>query len=634
MLLLALTIACGGSDKATSADPTDDTGGADDTAIAGPDRICYTDGGWSGGALFEDRTETWGLAGITGTHLTAADLDGDGYPDLVVTEGNTHARDDFDAGERYHWLLMNRPGDDGGRVFVDATEDSGLFAVREGEGGRSAQIHVFGDVDNDGDLDVFSGSFYDGNNPETDPGDRSELLLNDGAGNFALAAASDIAVEDGFATAGAAFTDFDADGLLDLWVVGWYEQYGYVYADQDQLYRGNGDGTFTEVTDGVGLSMIRGGTTASFTSGRARRPAYGATACDLNGDAWPDLLATNYGRSWNQQWMNDAGTSFSDVSMESGFASDDNLDYSDNQYYRCWCEYYGCDTDPGAASLDCSAGYYAYWSPGWDDQPFRLAGNSFTTACGDVDNDGDMDVITAEIVHWHIGGSSDPTELLLNDGTGSFTRPGIAASGMERDWPSRSWNAGDLSVALADLDLDGQQDILLVSSDYPDDRMFLWRQDSQAVFQEIAEEAGIDHPWPAGMVIADLDLDGDLDVATGSSNARSGSPWSSHEIHLYESVLAPTNHARVSLVGDNANRAGIGARVALTAGGVTQTAEVSGGYGLFGIQHDVPLTFGLGDACDIDEITVTWPGGATETWTDIQANYWITLDQGGAATYQ
>lgn len=618
-LLPTLLLACKGEPAADQRPPQD----------------CHDSSAWTAGKAFEKQTDDWGLSEVRGVKMSAADLDGDGYPDLVVNEGAPFARDDFEEGVRYHWVLMNVDDGAGGRTFQDRTEESGLFTPREGDGGRASQIHVFGDVDNDGDLDAFAGAYHDRNNEGADPGDRSEILLNDGAGNFALAEQSDTTVDDGFATSGAAFADVDADGDLDLWVTGWYEQYGYLYGEQDRLYLGRGDGSFDEVTEDAGLEMERGSANSDWVDGIARRPAYGATACDLDGDALPDLLASNYGRSPNQQWMNQGDGTFVDTSVQSGFSSDDNLDYSDNQYYACWCAYNGpCDPDPGSPLLSGCETYQDYWNPGYDDQWTRLAGNSFTTACGDVDNDGDNDLITAEIVHWHIGQSSDPSEILLNDGAGSFSRPGLSATGMERDWETDSWNAGDLYVSFADLDADGWKDIVLASSDYPDTRMFVWRQVAEGVFEDVAPAWGLDHPWPAGMAIADFDRDGDLDLVTGSSTARSGTPWESHELHLYENRLGPGNTLRIKLQGEAANKAGIGATVQVTAGGLTQTYEVGGGFGHFGMQNDTVLHIGLDAACAAEEVTVTWPGGAVDTWTDMPANYQVTLAQGGAATWE
>ena len=622
MLVAVAATGCG-KDKAA------DTG-------AMPEEVCRGAAAGLDGA-FEDRTEAWGLAEVRGARMSVADLDGDGYPDLVVRQIEPFGRDDFTAGVRYHSVLMNRDDGAGGRTFVDETADSLLFAPREGdpaEIGRAASVVVFGDVDGDGDLDAFTGQFYDANDAADDPGDRSEIMLNNGDGTFAFGPEIDLERRGGYATAGASFADVDADGALDLWVTGWYIRYGYLTADQDRLFLGDGAGGFTDVTEAAGLEMVRSGDPEDWVAGVSTRPAYGATACDLDGDAFPDLLASNYARAWNQQWMNDGAGAFTDVGLESGFAADDDLDYSDNQFYRCWCEVHGCDPDPGPASLgDCET-YADYWTPGFDDQPARLGGNTFSTACADVDNDGDLDLYSAEIAHWHIGGSSDPSELLLNDGTGSFSRPGNEADGLARDWPSNSWNAGDIYAALVDLDGDGWKDVLLASSDYPDTRMFLWRQVAPGAFEEVAEAAGIDHPWPAGLAVADFDRDGDLDVVTGSSTARSGTPWTEREVHFYENTLGPLNALSIRLEGTEANRAGIGARVEVEAGGLVQTFEVGGGYGHMGMQHDTVLTVGLGEACTAEDVRVTWPGGAADDFGAVRANYAVTLVQGGEVRYE
>jgi hypothetical protein len=634
-LALALALACSGG-EAGKAEPG--PGGSDSGGVGeeSPPPICNSAVEWAGEAAFSEETAAWGLEGVLGTRFSAADVDQDGYPDLIASEGTAFGRDDFEAGTRYHWLLMNRPAEGGGRTFVDETLERGLFAPRVGDAnqiGRASVVHVFGDVDNDGDLDVFAGQFYDGSNAEADPGDRNELLLNQGDGTFVLAPQSDLFVDDGYATTGASFTDVDQDGKLDLYVVGWYHEYGYLYAEQQHLYLGQGDGTFTDITGTAGLFMKRGTATSDWLDGEARRPAFAANACDLDGDAAPDLLASNYGRAWNQQWMNDGAALFTEVGQESGAAADDKLDYSDNQFYLCYCSVYGCDPSPEAPAFDeaTCATYASYWVPGWDDQPARLAGNTFTTVCGDIDNDGDNDLYNAEIKHWHIGESSDASELLLNDGAGTFTRPGNDTNGLAREWASASWNEGDLFAAFLDFDNDGWKDILLVTTDYPGGRMFLYRQVAPGAFEEVAEPAGIALEWPAGGVVADFDRDGDLDVVTGSSTSRSGTPWTTHEVHLFENGLGGGNMVRIKLAGEAANRAGIGARVEVTTDdGNTQVQELGGGYGHMGMQHDTELSFGLGASCSITAVEVTWPGGAVDTYADVPANYRVTLVEGGA----
>lgn len=571
---------------------------------------------WDGSTAFEDRTADWGLdATVTGGRLAAGDLDGDGFPDLIVTEVFSNARDDVDAGVFYHRVLMNRESG-GRRVFVDESVASGLLANRDGGVGTSTNVHVLGDVDNDGDLDVFAGRYVDQGGGDA-TGDCSEVFLNDGAGHFAMAPTSDVCDPDGYPTAGASFTDYDADGVLDLWVVGWYETYGEVQGAQDRLFRGNGDGTFVDVTEAVGLKLERGREIEDFNTRDVRRPAYGGTACDVDGNALPDLIATNYGRAWNQLWRNDGGA-FVEIGEESGFDADDDQDFSDNYRYVCYCEATGdCPLQPSIACPD--PGYADYWYAGYDDQPFRLNGNSFTTICGDVDNDGDADLVTTEIVHKWAGQSSDATQLLLNDGSGSFARVDNEASGLARRRSERQdWNEGDMHGALFDFDNDGWKDLAVASSDYEDTHMWLWRQTSAAQFEDVTDAAGLNHPWPAGIAVADFDLDGDLDVVTGSSTARSGTPWTVREVHVYENVRDAGNWVRLTGLP-------VGTRVEVDAGGLTQAQEVSGGYGHMGIVNDVALHFGLGDACMVDAIRATRPGGETKTWEGVAGNKAVVL---------
>ena len=132
---------------------------------------------------FTDITAESGLADIDGNiRVVAADVDGDGLPDLLV-HGGVSARDSLAAPKKR--LFLNR----GAGHFEDVTAASGLLDSRDGPGtGRLANLAVFADVDNDGDLDIFSGTFIDENtDPVAASKDRSEILLNDGKGHFTFA---------------------------------------------------------------------------------------------------------------------------------------------------------------------------------------------------------------------------------------------------------------------------------------------------------------------------------------------------------------------------------------------------------------------------------------------------------------
>jgi hypothetical protein len=190
------------------------------------------------------------------------------------------------------------------------------------------------------------------------------------------------------------------------------------------------------------------------------------------------------------------------------------------------------------------------------------------------------------------------------------------------------WNEGIMSGSLFDFDNDGRLDVYWGGSDYPGQRGYLYRQDSTAHFVPVPIEQGIDHHRSHGSAVADFDRDGDLDIVVGHSTARCGDPgdptpcYESQQVRFFENVIGQGgNHLSIRLTGTLANKAAIGARVTITAGGITQTREVGGGHGHFGAQDDLVVFFGMGDVCEAD-VTVRWPDamGTTETHF-LQANY-------------
>jgi len=638
-LLLALgVVACDGGDTKQdggSDDGTTDgtTGGTTDTSE--PDEVladCRDGSRWSAGtSAFVDASASWGLPDLApvGVRVSVGDIDADGWPDLIV-RNSTGGEDFSDGGTRHTWLLRNQ----GDGTFADVTESSGITTARAGGTARSAPVVVWGDVDNDGDLDAYMGIPDSGNAIA----ETSEILLNDGNGQFTLGPeSSDLRVPRGEMPYGASFLDFDRDGFLDLFVA----EYTLDGAPaQDRMFRGDGTGAFTEVTSAVGLETEGWSSVLVLNTARAHTYAWSAAACDFNSDGWPDLLSSSYGRSPNHLWQNDGG-SFTNQSVASGYAYDHRVDWSDNESARCWCTLHptaeDCEGVPEPEHIACSTDDDAFrWDHTYDREPFRLGGNSGASVCRDIDNDGYVDILTTEIVHWDVGESSDPSELLFNTGSSdiAFERPGNDATGLTRTHSGVTWDDGDITGSIFDFDNDGWADVYIGSSDYPGTRGLLYHQSSARSFEAVLPEEGIDHTRSHGSAIADFDRDGDLDIVVGHSSMRcAGDCRDTFEVRLFENQMGDdSNWIQVDLrPGSGANGAAVGARVTVTTDSVTQVQEVSGGYGQWGNQDDRVLHFGLGTDC-MAEVTVHWPNAAgTEETFSVGSGYRWVLSQGGSA---
>lgn len=618
-----------------------------------PAMACRAGTTWNGTtrAFRSDGTAAWGLADARGTNLSVPDLDGDGYADLVVLDGTYNLRTDLDAMPPtiHVRVYMNRPRDGGGRTFVDATRSSNLLALNDGTGGYGRVVtHIaFADMDNDGDVDAVTGVYVNaGQGAPEDPGDRSVVMLNDGHGVFALA--TDSAITGSSADipqlGGLTFTDQDRDGNIDVFMGYFYELGAVEVGQQHQLFHGAGDGTFTDVTDAVGLTMSD--QMSSFATAGQRRPLYGVTACDLNDDGRQELLGAAYGRQWNPAFLNE-GTRYSEVGRSANISGDANIDYHTDQSYLCYCVSHPTDIaycPPGtpAPIYQCPL---RGWRKDYNDQPWRLNGNTFSIACGDIDNDGDMDLYTAEIHHPDVGTASDVSEMLVNNSTAggalNFTRPGRDSMGLTPG-STPDTDEGGLASALFDFDDDGRLDAFLGASDYPQQFGWVFHQNATGTgttFTEVGTVAGFHHACPHGMAIADFDHDGDQDVIVGSSTARDcAMRWrNGNELRVYENTASEANWTSIRLVGrgaGGANRSAIGARVRVTAGGVTQTREINGVWGHFsGEGTELPAHFGLGANCTIDRVEVRWPdaAGTIQTFTNVVANYRIELREGDTA---
>ena len=375
------------------------------------------------------------------SRLAVIDLDGDGWDDIVMHSLFPNPQ----KGIPFEHLVFRNKGDG---TFEDVSDASGLRNVQAG-------FFAFADVDNDGDQDVFCGLDVQL------PGQTHHLMLNDGAGHFTAKSGSGLDSALIPTVAGnAVFLDFDGDAKLDLYVGNGQTS----FAAPDLLFKGAGDGTFTDVT--------------GLLQGNPSQPTNGTVTCDYDNDGDLDIFVSTYGVSvqggLNVLWENQSGT-FVNVAVERGFASLPGGNY--------WL---GLEETPEPGK---SAGTW-------------VGSNGFGIDCGDVNGDGWMDVWLTAISHpvssdynrkW-----SDPSQLLIGQGdSGDYAfKNEFTARGLP-------FNEGDVDGAMIDFDNDGRLD-LSVSRDKkyeksytePDQKAWfgLMHQRPDGTFESIGVTSGINSP--------------------------------------------------------------------------------------------------------------------------------------------
>lgn len=228
-----------------------------------------------------------------GSGLSFYDFDKDGFDDLSFTMTNDSLRFYRSTGTGFELLSS--------------------FAYGAGE----TKSVLWADYDNDGDADLFI-TVNEG---------RHMLLQNDGNFNF-----TDVSLEAGLVAEnerfyGASFGDYDRDGYLDIYVCVYAFSPGPLPAlTTNRLYRNNGDGTFTDVTDDAGV-------------GDGIKLSFQSVWMDYDNDGWPDLFVINDRFYANSLYKNNGDGTFTDVSEAAGieFAGQDPMtatvgDFNNNGY--------------------------------------------------------------------------------------------------------------------------------------------------------------------------------------------------------------------------------------------------------------------------------------------------------------
>lgn len=493
--------------------------------------------------------------------LQVKDLD-DGKPTVLfepvkdVATGSRQSWGDYD-GDGWDDLLINgvtlyRWATET-QSFVDATEASGLKKLAiKGSGG------VFGDYDNDGCLDLLV--FHESANG------IESLLHNKCDGTFEdvtkLSGISDsqsynpckAKPADPAAThapsPAAAWLDYDSDGDLDLYVVNFicWTDYSFFF---DTIWRNEGGGTFKQVT---GVDGWLGGKEKPL-SGRGANPA------DYDGDGHVDLLVNNYTLHRNLLYRSQGDGTVQEVGLTTG-AAGTAATWNGNTYY----------------------------------------GHSIGAAWGDLDRDGDLDLVVANLAHPRFFNFSSKTEVLINDGKGKFNdvqgdwlkmNPPVGAAGL------RYQETHSVPV-LADFDNDGKLDLAIscVYDGRPTD--FYWGN-GDGTFALDVYQAGLSVKNGWGMAAADFDGDGDVDLAAKGVLFRNrvGDTFKQRPKGHWLQVRARGT--------SKCNRAALGATIRAKFGKELRVAHVSGGSGQ-GCQNSQVVQLGLGDATHIDSIEINFPG--------------------------
>ncbi len=503
------------------------------------------------------------------SRLAFADIDGDGFDDLVAHSLFPNP----EAGVPFEHLVFRNKGDGTFENFSDA---SGLRAVQAG-------FFLFGDIDNDGDQDVFAGLDV------PLPGLTSQVLLNDGKGHFTVRPGSGLEGSANNTVVGSAsFADFDNDGKLDVYLANGQTS----YAAADQLFLGKGDGSFTNVTS------------ARLKPKNPKRPSNGVVVCDYDGDGDQDIFVSTYGVSVELGhkilWENDGAGMFTNVAEARGFAA--------QAEGNSWLASTGNGKNP---------------EPGKDASSY-VGSNGFGIDCEDINGDGLDDIFLATISHpvsadysrkW-----SDPSQVLINQGQG-------AAFGFKNEALARAlpFNEGDIDAAICDFDNDGRLDLSVTRDNkyeggYATDDQKAWlgliHQGKDGVFKNVGIESGINDLAGAGLprmkagqnlAWSDIDNDGDLDLLVGGRDHGGGRPN-----FLFENTLGSKNTwLAVRLRGDGVkvNRDALGARVTLKFPTWTVMRELKSSRGTYTSADTRALHFGLGDLGCEYTFEVRWPDG-------------------------
>jgi hypothetical protein len=481
--------------------------------------------------------------------VAAADYDGDGDTDLYVVGGNRTP----------NHLYRN----DGNLTFVEIGASAGLDVTHRGSG------PAFGDIDGDGDLDLFVGAV---------DGDPHYLFENRGGTFVDVTADSGITLV-ATVTVAATFGDYDQDGDLDLFLSHWAVD---ATPGSESLWRNNGDGTFVNVSADAGLdALIEDADASSQLGNQGDAPkiyTFTPNLSDIDGDGDPDLLFAADFRS-SQVFRNDGAGFFTRIT---------NRDVIKDQ-----------------AGMGASV--------------------------GDYDNDGDMDWFVTSI--WEENTTFIGNRLYRNDGTGNFEDVTDAAGVANGSWGWGSCfadfdNDGNLDIFQVNgwRGTSGQSEVGTGTDGqgeqpFGSDKIRLFHAQGDGTFVESADGFGLDATGQGRSVACfDADRDGNLDIALTQNEET--------QLVFYRNDTDNDNHyLTIKLEGTGGNPYGIGAWISAETAAGTQVREL-GGHNNFASHDPLEVHFGLGEATVVD-VVVRWPDGSASRRDGLAADRVLTIAQDG-----
>jgi hypothetical protein len=540
------------------------------------------------------------------------------FVDVAATKGFSGV-----DGSLFAWGDYNRDGYEdilinGNRLYRNNGPPNYDFTdVSSGAGiaNSTANTGIWGDYNNDGWLDFYAPA---GGIPgPTSPWDT--LWRNNGDGTFTNVTAAAGNVKDLYPSVAAGWGDYDRDGFIDLYVAN-AETTG-PNGFPDKLWHNRGDGTFVDNTTGSAI-------TDSGPSKVGRSVDWG----DYNNDGWLDLYVSNYRIAANYLWKNLGNGKFTDAAADTnttGWYQTDNLCY----------DYYG-------------GGSFG-----------KQYGHTIGSAWADFNNDGNLDIFTANLAHKYVGNISgspydirgyitDDSRFFRNNGPPSYDFTDIreaAGIPLKPIW-TRDWNmvesplspcitAGPVAgvvgdelfgnVMWTDYDLDGWQDMYITqvygTIDYS--YSYLYHNNHDGTFSDVAVAAKT-RVWGAEYADAwaDFNNDGWPDLITHGQYPSFGG---ASRIRLFQNQGTSNSWLKVKLNGCTSNAAAIGARILATANGMTQMRNVEAGSGSHSAMNSLVQEFGFGDYRGTVDLAIRWPNNNTQTINGVALNQTLHILEPG-----